>query len=89
MCTLPELIYLARHHYTALHLLPTMSRLQLAISSIFCLLLHGVLGQVIHPLRITTIASHNRYSVLECWQINSTPVEYMAALNYAIGGAAA
>lgn len=61
-----------------------MSRFQLAIINV--VVLCGVLGQVIQPLRITTIASHHGYSVLECWQIDSTPVEYMAALNYAIGG---
>lgn len=63
-----------------------MMRLQPAIVNVICLVCSYVLGQAIHPLRITTIASHDGYSVLECWQIDSTPIEYMAALNYAVGG---
>lgn len=63
----------------------TMNHFQLAILSV-AFLFYGVIGQVIQPLRITTIASRNGYSVLECWQLDSTPVEFMAARNYAIGG---
>lgn len=63
-----------------------MDRFQLALFNVICLVLFHVGAQVVQPLRITTIASHNGYSVLECWQIDSTPVEYMAALNFAIGG---
>jgi len=63
-----------------------MMRLQPAIVNVICLVCSYVLGQAIHPLKITTIASHNGYSVLECWQIDSTPIEYMTALNYAVGG---
>lgn len=59
---------------------------QIAVIGGVFLVLSVALGQVIQPLRITTIASHDGYSVLECWQLDSTPVEYMAALNYAIGG---
>lgn len=36
-------------------------------------------------LNITAIASRNGYSVLECWQLSSTPAEYMSAVNFAIG----
>lgn len=58
----------------------------LATICAFSLVLSHVLGQAIEPMRITTISSRDGYSVLECWQLHSTPVEYMAALNYAIGG---
>lgn len=38
------------------------------------------------PLNITAIATRDGYSVLECWQITSVPVEARAALNFAVGG---
>ncbi|KAH6626679.1 hypothetical protein B0J18DRAFT_425377 [Chaetomium sp. MPI-SDFR-AT-0129] len=37
------------------------------------------------PLNITAISSHNGYSVLECWQLDTLPVAYLSAINYAIG----
>jgi len=37
------------------------------------------------PLNITAISSRNGYSVLECWQLTSIPVDAMSAANYAIG----
>jgi len=37
------------------------------------------------PLNITALSSRNGYSVLECWQLASIPVDAMAAANYAIG----
>ncbi|KAF6827506.1 hypothetical protein CPLU01_09080 [Colletotrichum plurivorum] len=38
------------------------------------------------PLNITAIATRDGYSVLECWQLSSVPVDARAALNYAVGG---
>jgi hypothetical protein len=37
------------------------------------------------PLNITAISSRNGYSVLECWQLASIPVDAMSAANYALG----
>ena len=37
------------------------------------------------PLNITAISSRNGYSVLECWQLATVPVEAMSAANYALG----
>ncbi len=37
------------------------------------------------PLNVTAISSRHGYSVLECWQLSSTPAEYMSAANYAVG----
>ncbi|KAK4460626.1 hypothetical protein QBC42DRAFT_331999 [Cladorrhinum samala] len=37
------------------------------------------------PLNITALSSRNGYSVLECWQLSSIPVDAMSAANYAIG----
>ncbi|KAK3693082.1 hypothetical protein B0T22DRAFT_358209, partial [Podospora appendiculata] len=37
------------------------------------------------PFNITAISSRNGYSVLECWQLASIPVEAMSAMNYGIG----
>ncbi|KAK3998240.1 hypothetical protein QBC44DRAFT_1151 [Cladorrhinum sp. PSN332] len=36
------------------------------------------------PLNITALSSRNGYSILECWQLASIPVEAMSAANYAI-----
>lgn len=63
-----------------------MNTFQIVVVNTLCFVASCVLGQVARPLRITTIASQDGYSVLECWQIETAPVEYMAALNYAIGG---
>ncbi|KXH47379.1 hypothetical protein CSIM01_05316 [Colletotrichum simmondsii] len=38
------------------------------------------------PLNITALATRDGYSVIECWQLTSVPVEARAALNYAVGG---
>ncbi|KAF4919779.1 hypothetical protein CGCVW01_v007511 [Colletotrichum viniferum] len=52
----------------------------------------GLLGVSTHvaaaytPLNITALSPRNGYSVIECWQIDSIPVEARAALNYAFGG---
>ncbi|KAK1997570.1 hypothetical protein LX36DRAFT_68003 [Colletotrichum falcatum] len=37
-------------------------------------------------LNMTALSSRDGYSVLECWQLTSVPVEAHAALNYAVGG---
>ncbi|KAK3332954.1 hypothetical protein B0T19DRAFT_439755 [Cercophora scortea] len=37
------------------------------------------------PFNITAISSRNGYSVLECWQLASIPVEARSAMNYDIG----
>jgi len=52
-----------------------------------------VLGLVLHaaatttplPLNMTAISSRGGYSVLECWQLASVPVDAMSAANYALG----
>ena len=36
-------------------------------------------------LNITALSSHHGYSVLQCWQLSSIPLDFMAATNYAIG----
>ncbi|KAL2144227.1 hypothetical protein VTI28DRAFT_9438 [Corynascus sepedonium] len=36
-------------------------------------------------LNITALSSRNGYSVLECWQLGAFPVDYMSAVNYALG----
>ncbi|KAK4228631.1 hypothetical protein QBC38DRAFT_147978 [Podospora fimiseda] len=36
------------------------------------------------PLNITALSSRNGYSVLECWQLSTIPVDAMSAANYAI-----
>ncbi|VBB80488.1 Putative protein of unknown function [Podospora comata] len=38
------------------------------------------------PLNITALSSRNGYSVLECWQLTSLPVDAMQAANYVVGG---
>ncbi|OHF00982.1 hypothetical protein CORC01_03810 [Colletotrichum orchidophilum] len=38
------------------------------------------------PLNITALSTRDGYSVIECWQLTSVPVEARAALNYAVGG---
>lgn len=37
------------------------------------------------PLTITALSSRNGYSVIECWQLPSIPVDAMSAANYAVG----
>ena len=37
------------------------------------------------PLNVTAFASRNGYSLFECWQLASVPVEARAALNYDVG----
>ncbi|KAK0629361.1 hypothetical protein B0T17DRAFT_525310 [Bombardia bombarda] len=37
------------------------------------------------PLNMTAISSRDGYSVLECWQLASVPVDAMSAANYALG----
>lgn len=41
------------------------------------------------PLNITALSSRNGYSVLECWQLSSVPVDAMSAANYAVGNTTA
>ena len=36
-------------------------------------------------LNITALSSRHGYSVLQCWQLSSIPLDFMAATNYAIG----
>ncbi|KAF9880466.1 hypothetical protein CkaCkLH20_02420 [Colletotrichum karsti] len=38
------------------------------------------------PLNITALTTRDGYSVIECWQLSSIPVEARAALNYEVGG---
>ncbi|KAK4643870.1 hypothetical protein QC761_404380 [Podospora bellae-mahoneyi] len=38
------------------------------------------------PLNITALSSRDGYSVLECWQLASLPVDAMQAANYVVGG---
>ncbi|KAK5657914.1 hypothetical protein OQA88_2463 [Cercophora sp. LCS_1] len=37
------------------------------------------------PFNITALSSRDGYSLLECWQLASIPVDAMQAMNYAIG----
>ncbi|KAM7189937.1 hypothetical protein V8F20_009964 [Naviculisporaceae sp. PSN 640] len=37
------------------------------------------------PLNITTISSRGGYSVLQCWQLASIPIDAMQAANYPVG----
>lgn len=37
------------------------------------------------PLNITALSSNDGYSVLECWQLSSIPIDAMQAANYAVG----
>ncbi|KLU83900.1 hypothetical protein MAPG_02949 [Magnaporthiopsis poae ATCC 64411] len=37
------------------------------------------------PLNITALSSRGGYSVLECWQLETVPVEAMSAMNYDLG----
>lgn len=37
------------------------------------------------PLNITALSSRGGYSVLECWQLETVPVEAMSAMNYDVG----
>jgi len=37
------------------------------------------------PFNLTAISSKNGYSVLECWQLSTIPVDAMQAANYAVG----
>lgn len=37
------------------------------------------------PFNITALSTRNGYSVIECWQLSSIPVEAMSAVNYDIG----
>ena len=39
----------------------------------------------IPSLNITALSSRHGYSVLQCWQLSSIPLDFMAATNYAIG----
>ncbi|KAK4135160.1 hypothetical protein BT67DRAFT_378915 [Trichocladium antarcticum] len=45
-------------------------------------------GSSAPPLNMTALSSRNGYSVLECWQLSSTPVDAMLAANYAVGNTA-
>lgn len=52
-----------------------------------CLLFSAghVLATASPPFNITALSSRNGYSVIECWQLSSIPVDAMSAANYAIG----
>ncbi|KAK3315718.1 hypothetical protein B0H66DRAFT_442767, partial [Apodospora peruviana] len=41
------------------------------------------------PFNITALSSRDGYSVLECWQLASIPVDAMQAANYAVGNTTA
>ena len=45
----------------------------------------AVIGATPLPLNITAISSRGGYSVLECWQLDSVPVDARSAANYLIG----
>ncbi|KAK1759999.1 hypothetical protein QBC47DRAFT_118050 [Echria macrotheca] len=53
--------------------------------SLFALALTAAAEAAHTPLNITAISSRNGYSVLECWQLASVPVEAMSAANYLVG----
>ncbi|TDZ36644.1 hypothetical protein C8035_v005143 [Colletotrichum spinosum] len=38
------------------------------------------------PLNVTALATRDGYSVIQCWQLASVPVDARAALNYDLGG---
>ncbi|KAL8294813.1 hypothetical protein RB597_008268 [Gaeumannomyces tritici] len=42
-------------------------------------------GSASTPLNITALSSRGGYSVLECWQLETLPVEAMSAMNYNLG----
>jgi len=46
---------------------------------------HAAAENIGPPLNITALSSRDGYSVLECWQLSSVPVDYMSAVNYAVG----
>ena len=46
---------------------------------------HGATTTTPPPLNMTAISSRGGYSVLECWQLASVPVDAMSAANYVIG----
>lgn len=50
---------------------------------------HVIAADVALPLNITALSSRNGYSVLECWQLSTAPVDYMSAANYVIGNTTA
>jgi hypothetical protein len=56
---------------------------QIALTSFF--LSHVAAGSMSMPLNMTALSSRNGYSVLECWQLSSVPVDYMSAVNHAVG----
>jgi hypothetical protein len=46
---------------------------------------HAVAASMAPSLKMTALSSRHGYSVLECWELLSIPVNYMAAINYAVG----
>jgi hypothetical protein len=52
-----------------------------------CVLLPNPVGATASstPFNITALSSRDGYSVIECWQLSSVPVEAMSAMNYEIG----
>lgn len=60
----------------------------MGLSSVFQALLivgHVAAAGLPRALNITALSSRRGYSVLECWQLSSVPMDYMAAVNYAVG----
>jgi hypothetical protein len=49
---------------------------------------HVAVTRDVRPLSITALSSRHGYSVLECWRLASTPVDYMSAANYLLGNTA-
>lgn len=45
---------------------------------------HLATESIAAALNMTALSSRNGYSVLECWQLSSVPVDYMSAVNYAV-----
>jgi len=46
---------------------------------------HAAAESIGPALNITALSTRDGYSVLECWQLSSVPVDYMSAVNYAVG----
>lgn len=70
-------------------LLSHIMALEMALSFLLasCVLLPTPVGATASstPFNITALSSRDGYSVIECWQLSSVPVEAMSAMNYEIG----
>jgi hypothetical protein len=61
----------------------SIMRWKIPLTSFF--LSHVTAESMAVSLNMTALSSRNGYSVLECWQLSSIPVDYMSAVNYAVG----